>query len=134
MADTSTEVLADRVDRLTDEVKSIRLEQGTNTRNSVELHVKNEQLEKRLVQHSARHETHYTELWSAVSRIQKELSEFQKELLTRIDDVAVEMKKDMNGIKSRQDRNGGRDSVLKFLFGGAIVAIITGLIKIFTGI
>lgn len=116
MSDTKQAILEERIVRVVEDIKNLRLEQNVDTRNITELHVKHEQLEKRLVQHSARHESNYKDLQGEFKSLKEDLSGFKGDVLKRLDSM------------------GGRDSVLKFLFGGAIVAIITGLVKIFSGV
>jgi predicted nucleic acid-binding Zn-ribbon protein len=114
-ADVELAVLKQGQQALKESMKELRVEQLGMIKNSVELSVKHETLEKRLVQHSARHENNYEKLQTEFKGLKEDLSQFKGAILKRLDSMS------------------GRDSVLKVLFGAAAMAVIGGLIKVVFG-
>lgn len=94
-------------EQLVTDSKTMKIEVASLSKSNTEIHVKHDMLEKRHLQHSLRHDNNYKEL-------QENLSSFKGDVLSRLDSM------------------GGRDSVLKVVFGtiiGIFVALSLGFIK-----
>ena len=115
-SETDLALLKEAISILKEDIKIVKREQASLAKNSIELHVNQEQLEKRLVQHSARHESNYKDLRIAFDSLKHDLEAFKGDVLKKLDQMT------------------GRDSVLKFLFGGAVVAIVIGSLQKFIGL
>ena len=113
--DAKYAVLESKLDRLSSDLQSISSEVRQLEKNGTALNVTCEQLEVRMVSHKREHHTNYKDLQGEFKSLKDDLGVFKGDVLKRLDSM------------------GGRDSVLKFLFGGGVVAIIVGLIKIFAG-
>lgn len=105
--------LEEIVRSLKDSLCELKAEIATANKDSVELKVRSDQLERRLVQHNARHETNYKELCSEFKSLKEELYNLKSDVISRLDSMS------------------GRDSVLKFFFGAAATAIVLGIMNRF---
>ena len=102
--DVKLAVLQQNITDMKVDIANLKTEGSSIMRDTVELNVKHNTLEARMVQHSARHEQNYKTL-------HKDLSDFKSDVLKRLDSM------------------GGRDSVLKILFGAAATAIVIGIVE-----
>ena len=105
-------VLANTVKTLKEGVESVNDEMPRILR----LEIKQDELEKRLVLHSSRHENNYKELQEELKDMKSYFGTFKDELLESV-----------QGINLKLSANKGRDSVLKYMTG-ATVGILTGFI------
>lgn len=103
-------------------IKEIRSEMAMISKDVTSQAVKGNEIERRLVQHSERHENNYKEL----------KDEFRREFHDIKEDFSVFK----GAVLKRLDSNSGRDAVIKFLLGAAVTAIIGGIVtyRMFGGV
>lgn len=85
-------------------IKELRKEVSSDSKRITAMEVKHDELTRRHVTHSERHENNYQKLEAKFGGLDEKLSQ----------------------VLSRLDSNSGRDAVYKFLLGSAVTALIGG--------